>query len=294
MTATASALVLGLLSALFWGAANFLIRVGGRTLGIHRSMLYAQGTSFLCVALWIASDRELRETLGGMSLATAATVLGASSIGLLATWALYRGLATGRVGLVAPIAGAYGAVTAGFSAAFGEPLGSVQLAGIAMVIAGGALVSAPSAKAHLERSGKTGAALAGLLWALLCCIGYGVQFWLFGRYAVPRLGALVPVGIYYALTTVVLGVSALIARPPLSLSPRGAVVVLGTGALALAGFGTLSAGLATGSVALVTALGSLQSAVAAGLAVVLLRERVAAHQWLGVGAILTGLALVRA
>jgi uncharacterized membrane protein len=281
VTTTALALVLGLLSALFWGAANFLIRIGGRSLGIHRSMLYAQGFSFVAVAVWIACDLQLRETLQKASMSTAAVVFGASSMGLLATWALYRGLETGRVGLVAPIAGAYGAVTAALSAAFGEPIELAQLSGIATVIAGGMLVSAPASRAHPERSAQSGGDLAGVLWALLCCIGYGVQFWLFGRYAVPRLGALIPVGMYYLLTTLVLGLGALIAR-------------CGTGALALAGFGTLSAGLATGNVALVTALGSLQSAFSAGLAVVLLGERLARHQWLGVIAIVTGLALVHA
>ena len=54
-----------------------------------------------------------------------------------------------------------------------------------------------------------------------------------------------------------------------------------------------SAGLATGQVAIVTVLSSLQSAIAVGLACALLGEHLARHQWLGVAVIVAGLGLVR-
>ena len=65
------------------------------------------------------------------------------------------------------------------------------------------------------------------------------------------------------------------------------------GAVAVLGFVAVSAGLATGPVAIVTVLGSLQSAVAVGLACALLGEQLARHQWLGVAVIVVGLGLVR-
>lgn len=87
--------------------------------------------------------------------------------------------------------------------------------------------------------------------------------------------------------------AAAIRRPPLALSPRDAASVLGTGAVAVLGFVAVSAGLATGQVAVVTVLGSLQGAIAVGLACALLGEQLARHQWLGVAVIVAGLALVR-
>ena len=70
-------------------------------------------------------------------------------------------------------------------------------------------------------------------------------------------------------------------------------MVFSTGSLALAGFAALTAGLATGELAIVTVLSSLQSAVTVGLACIVLRERLARHQWLGVAVVVTGLALVQ-
>lgn len=92
-----------------------------------------------------------------------------------------------------------------------------------------------------------------------------------------------------------LALAAAIRRPALALSPRDAASVLGTGAVAVLGFVAVSAGLATGQVAVVTVLGSLQSAIAVGLACALLGEQLARHQyqWLGVAVIVAGLALVR-
>lgn len=99
-------------------------------------------------------------------------------------------------------------------------------------------------------------------------------------------------GIYYAFSTLALAVAAVIRQPALALSFRGAASVLGTGAVAVLGFVALSAGLATGQVAIVMVLSSLQSAIAVGLACTLLGEQLARHQWLGV-AVIVGLGLVR-
>ncbi len=87
--------------------------------------------------------------------------------------------------------------------------------------------------------------------------------------------------------------AAAIRRPVLALSPRDAASVFGTGTVAVLGFVAVSAGLATGQVAIVTVLSSLQSAIAVGLACALLGERLARHQWLGVAVIAAGLGLVR-
>ena len=85
----------------------------------------------------------------------------------------------------------------------------------------------------------------------------------------------------------------MIRRPALALSSRDAASVLGTGAVAVLGFVAVSAGLATGQVAIVTVLSSLQSAIAVSLACALLGEQLARHQWLGVAVIVAGLGLVR-
>jgi drug/metabolite transporter (DMT)-like permease len=160
-----------------------------------------------------------------------------------------------------------------------------------MIVLGGLLVSLPTASHGIpeENSLKD---RAGALWAILACIGYGAQFWIQGRFAVPRLGPVIPVWIYYLFSTLVLAVAATVRRPSLALSQVGAISVFGTGAVAVTGFISLSAGLATGRIAIVTVLSCLQSAITVGLACAFLGERLSKHQWMGVGAIAVGLGLL--
>ena len=264
------AVVFGLLAALLWGVTDFLIGGVGRSVGVHRSMLYAQGVGAVSIGLWLACSPAARWPLRDPSPT-----------------------AVGRVGLVSPIAGAYGAVTAALSLAGGETIGRPAVAGIAAVVAGGVLVSIPARDASRARDGGSPDGRAGALWAMAACIGYGVQFWVQGRFAAPQLGAVVPAGIYYAFSTLALAVAAAIRRPALALSSRDAASILGTGAVAALGFVAVSAGLATGQVAIVTVLSSLQSAIAVGLACALLGEQLARHQWLGVAVIVAGRGLVR-
>ena len=247
----------------------------------------------MSVGPWLACSPAARWPLHDPPPTALAAALGASPLGVLATLALYRGLQVGRVGLVSPVAGAYGAVTAALSLAGGETIGRPAVAGIAAIVVGGLLVSIPTWDASGVRDGGSPDGRAGALWAMAACIGYGVQFWVQGRFAAPHLGAVVPVGIYYAFSTLALALAAVIRRPALALSSRDAASVLGTGAVAVLGFVAVSAGLATGQVAVVTVLGSLQSAIAVGLACALLGEQLARHQWLGVAVIVAGLGLVR-
>jgi drug/metabolite transporter (DMT)-like permease len=208
----------------------------------------------------------------------------------VATCSGYYALRIGRVGVVAPVVGAYGAVTAALSWLGGERMSGLAAAGLAFTVAGVVVVSVPpAARAHPARG-----TASGLLPALVACTGYGLPFWIQGRFAVPLLGAVLPVWMYYAFSTAVLAVVAAATRPPLLLAARDMAVILGTAALAVSGFVIVSAGLATGHVAVVVVLTSLQSAISVGLACLLQGERLARHQWLGVAAVVAGLALVRA
>ena len=204
----------GLLAALRWGVTDFLIRVVGRSIGVHRSMLYAQGVGAVSVGLWLACNPAARWPLHDLPPTAFAAALGASPLGVLATLALYRGLQVGRVGLVSPIAGAYCAVTAALSLAGGETMNRPAVAGIAAVVVGGVLVSVPARDASGMRDGNSPDGRAGALWAMAACIGFGVQFWVQGRFAAPHLGVVVPVGIYYAFSTLVLDLAAV--RDPAS------------------------------------------------------------------------------
>ncbi|HEX4766193.1 MAG TPA: DMT family transporter [Lichenihabitans sp.] len=288
------AVVFGLAAALLWGGTDFLIRIIGRGMGVHKAMLYAQGVGALGLGLWLALDPAVREPLRHPSPLALLAGIGAAPIGLLATVSLYRGLQVGRVGLVSPITGAYGAVTAVLSLVSGETIGMVAILGLALVMAGSVLVCLPPRATEAGHDPHSVGDRAGLAYAIVACVGFGVQFWIQGRFATPGLGAVVPVWLYYAISTVLLAAAALVLRPSLALSRPDAGAVLGTGAIAVFGYLAVSAGLATGQVAIVTVLSSLQSAITVGLACLFLGERLAVHQWLGVAIVAGGLALIRA
>ncbi len=255
-------------------------------------MLYAQGFGAASVGLWLACNPAARQPLHHPSLAAVTAAVATAGLGFLATLALYRGLQVGRVGLISPIAGTYGAVTAVLSLASGEAITLSAIAGIAIIVAGTLLVSAPARAPGAPDEGRVNNRL-GAAWAIVACAGFGAQFWVQGRFAVPRLGAVIPVWTTYAFSTLALAVAAMVRRPSLALSLPEAISVFGTGAVAAGGFLVVSAGLATGHVAIVTVLSSLQSAVTVGLACAFLGERLARHQWIGVTAIVVGLGLVR-
>lgn len=285
------AVLFGVLAAVCWGVSDFMIRVIGRSIGVLPAMVYAQGLGAVTLSVWFAVRPEWLSSLGTASAAALAGAALAAPIGLVATVALYEGMRVGRVGLVAPVTAAYGAVAAVLSLLTGETATPRALSGMALIVGGSVLVCRP---ARAEGSGEAGPREAGLGWALLSCLCFGLQFYIQGRFAAPELGAAIPVWIYYVLSTVMLGGVALWRKPPMRLPATDAAAVFGTGAIAVLGFVVLSAGLATGEIALVGVLGSTQSAVTVALACLFLGERLARHQWIGLATLIAGLALVNA
>jgi drug/metabolite transporter (DMT)-like permease len=116
---------------------------------------------------------------------------------------------------------------------------------------------------------------AAFVWALLSAVSFGVGFWVQGRFAVPRLGAFLPVWLYYAagVPTMLL----VLGRRSLPLPLRGDWPVLaGIGLSGAGAYIAFCAGLQTGALAVVAVL----------------HERLAAHQWPSVAVILLGLMLL--
>ncbi len=288
------ALVFGLLAATLWGTTDFLIRVASRRVGVFRAMLCAQAMSAVLVGLWIAGDPLVRTTFRQASVSGWEAALSAAVVGLTATVALYLALHKGRVSVVAPVAAGYGAVTTVFSWLTGERLTGVALLGLGLLVGGVVLVSSPPG-GHKGASSATEfhPNTSGLGWALLSCLCYGLEFWIQGRFANPQLGPLLPVGVYYLLSTTVLVIVGSVFRLPVRMSGRDAILAFSTGALAIAGFISLSFGFQTGRVAVVTAIGSVQSAITVGLACLLMGDRLAIDHWVGLTAVVAGLVLVR-
>src|SRR5262249_29922221 len=133
----------------------------------------------------------------------AAAPLEAWGCGLLAaaanfagTVALTKALAIGKAALVAPIATTYGAVTTILALISGEKVGSLALTGLVLCILGVPLVVTSAGEIqHQPRTPRE-----SLNFALLASLCLGIGLWLQGHLAVPQLGSLPTLWLYYILS----------------------------------------------------------------------------------------------
>lgn len=287
-------ILLGLLSALGWGSADFLARSATRAVGTYRTILYTQMVGFVALGVYMIADGELARRV---ALATAGdwAWAGVFTAGYLAaTFALYRAFEVcTEMSVVSPIAASYAAITVMLAVITGEHLSPARAVGIVLALAG-VVLTAVNLRRGLGSVFRSRRGLdAGIGWALAASLGYGVMFWLLGVRIAPALGPVLPV--WLVRVAAVVGLALLSA--PLSVRvvpvPWSALRLLFVvGALdtlaTVAGF----AGMLTDQVSVVAVLGSLFTAVTVLLSWVFLHERLAPNQWMGIALVLASLVLV--
>jgi drug/metabolite transporter (DMT)-like permease len=153
--------LLALLSSVMWGISDFLGGTASRRLSpiavIGASQAIAVGGLLIIAGVTGAYD----DPTGYVGWALAAGLLG-----LIALSAFYAALASGTMGVVAPIAAAGVVVPIGVGLARGESPSSLQIAGAFVTVFGVVLASGP------ELRGRTGGARP-LLLALVAAAGFG-------------------------------------------------------------------------------------------------------------------------
>jgi drug/metabolite transporter (DMT)-like permease len=161
----------GLLAAACFGSGDFL---GGRA-SRDASSVVVLFVAQLCaavgavvLALTVSGDPIGRDVAFG----AVAGLVNATGLGLL-----YRGLALGRMGIVAPIAAVVGAVIpVAWGLLTGERPGAVVIGGVLIAVFAAALIS------REEDTGDTsGSASAAALVALAAGVGFGTSFVLFAQ-----------------------------------------------------------------------------------------------------------------
>jgi drug/metabolite transporter (DMT)-like permease len=274
---TALALALG--ASLAWGVADFAGPLLGRTWGALRIMLWAQVGGVFAIGIAVASRSKSPKEAAILFAIPAAVA------GTLGLWAYYRGMATGAMSVVAPIAGASAVVPVIFGIATGDHPSAPQLAGVACAIVGVVLAS----QEHQDGSRRVA---AGVGLAVLAAIGFGFYF--------PPMHAAGHADFWWAsllfrVTALVVVAGAVAAqRPPLALPRRtfGAALLVGAGDTL--GNALFAASSAHGLVSLTSVLASLYPIVTVALAATVLRERVAGAQRLGIVLTLAGVILIAA
>jgi drug/metabolite transporter (DMT)-like permease len=205
--------------------------------------------------------------------------------GCLGIGALYRGMAIGAMGIVAPVSAVSAVIPFAVGIGSGERPGPLQIAGVALALLGVAVASR-------EPADRGGGRAAGIGLALVAAFGFGLYFVFADRAAdesVPYAVATargVSLGIALVAALAV-GVSL---RPGRSFLP--ALVVIGlcdVGANMLFSLATTR-----GYLSIVSVLSALYPVVTVALAAIVLHERVARTQRLGVVGALAGAAMITA
>jgi len=277
--------VLALLASVLWGTSDFLGGTASRSLPVGSVL----GLSQLAALLGLVPVALLTGELDADRAYVVPAVL-AGAVGVLALAAFYRALATGTMGVVAPIAalGVVVPVAAGLLA--GEAPGVLQLAGIAVAVTGVVLASGPELRGH-GRGGAT-----PLLLALGAACGFGTVLVLIARGAESSV---VMTLLTMRLTAVLLLTTALLAvasRRGLQLGvPRSQlplVAAIGAGDVLANGSFALASETAGALVSVTSVLASLYPVVTVLLARQVHGERLRRVQVAGVAAALGGVVLL--
>lgn len=164
------AVVLALLASVTYGSADFLGGLFTRRAGVLTVVLVSQAMGTLLLALAVPFFLDQEYSAGTLGWGAAAGVAGAAGVTLL-----FRGLARGRMSIVAPTTGTVAAalpVLVGLLA--GERPAAIALVGVVLALAAVALVSASEHGAETTAAGDEPQA-SGLPEAL----GAGTSFGLF-------------------------------------------------------------------------------------------------------------------
>jgi drug/metabolite transporter (DMT)-like permease len=267
--------------SLFWGVGDFLGGLATKRLHVVTVLALSQAAGLAGVAVWVALGDEAFP--GVVELLPA---VGAGLAGIVGLAALYRGLAIGAMGIVAPISAASPVVPLAVDAGRGLTPGPTQWLGIVLVLAG--IVTLSREPAHVV--GARFAAGAGL--AVVAALGFG-SFILAIDFAaddsvpwavlVARATALALVLTAALLTTTSL-------RAPGRLVPMLlAIGVFDTGANVLVALATTH-----GAAGIVAVLSALYPVVTIVLARIVLGERLSVARRTGGVVALGGAALVAA
>lgn len=279
------ALSFGLTAALLWAVHDLLARKLSQGAAVLPLIAVVLGSG--CLVLL-----PLAVLVGDWALMSPLAWLAAMASGLamaLAIGGLYKAFSLAPVRLVSPIVGAYPLLTLIIAAAQGRPITPQDWLAVALIVAGIGIV-ALSTRDDAPETYAAPPAVA-IIWAALAAVGFAATFAL--AQEATRQGSDLPV-------MLVGRVAALIATLALIGTGRGRFLPSRHTLAVLVGMGLLDAF----ALGLVTTSGTLPKAEYASvssslfgvltvlLATWLLKERPSLVQWLGIGTVFSGIAVL--
>jgi len=270
------AVALALAASALWGVGDFLGGVTSRRIPTVTVLALSQTAGFLAILVVALVAGGGLDTAGGYAAAAAAGIAGA--VGLAA---LYRGMAIGAIGVVAPVSASAAAIPVAVGLARGERPSAAQLVGIAIALVGVALVS--------REPGTTGRIAAGVPLALLAAAGFGSYFVFIDRASSEDAFWAV---VAARATSSAFTLTAAALRGALRVPSDRLPAVIAVGLFDVGANVALAVALNEGLVSVVSVLASLYPVVTVALAMLVLRERMGRGQIVGGAAALAGVALI--
>lgn len=270
--------LLALVAAVAWGTGDFL---GGRVSKVVSSTVVVWASAVLSVVV-IGASALLIGGAEGHRLALAWGFAGGVAVGVGGIL-LYRGLAAGRMSVVAPTAGVVGAaLPVAVDVVRGARLGTTVWLGIALALAA----------IWLLTTGGSDAGRGGVMLGVLSGLGFGLVF-VFIDFAPDASGLWPVVGTKIGTIAIT---SALLARS----RSRPRLGAVGTHWLPIAGLAAFDAlatiayleASRTGSLAVAAVIASFYPAPTVVLAAIVLKERLTPTHWLGAGLALGAVVLI--
>jgi len=272
--------LLGLASAITWGTGDF----GGGLLSRRAPLLSVVAVTQLvgmvaALAVAIARGEPVPQ---GPDVAWA---VGAGLCGMLGITSLYRGLAVGRMGVVAPVTGVVGAVipvVVGF-ALEGVPQ-PAAIAGIVIALVAVVLVTRAPGH-HADRP-------SGIRWALLAGVAIGGFNVCIGQFS--GAGAFSLLVIIRLLQVLIMGALIVLWRQPWRVPRDMPPKLVAIGLLDMTGNAAFILAAQAGALAIAAVLSSLYPVMTVILAIVLLRERLTRSHVFGIALTAVAIALIAA
>jgi drug/metabolite transporter (DMT)-like permease len=275
---------LALASGLTWGSADFVGGLMSRRLPTAIVMVVSQGAGLILTAGLVIALGEPRPEAGSLAAGALGGIAGA--IGLAS---LYRGLAVGRMSIVAPTAALSGAVPVVVGFLQGERPATVQLVG--MAVAGAGVLLAVRTPEPPDVGGSGGSGTRGIGLAMLAALFLGLFV---TSLDVAGEASALWASLMVRIVSVPLFIAAALATARHSRRPTGreTAILAGVGALDNGANVMFALAAREGLLTLVSVLGSLYPVATVLLARWFLHERLAPWQVAGVAAAFAGVALI--
>ncbi len=277
------AVALAFASSLSWGTADFMGGLQSRRRSLVTVLLVAQLVAATLATIYVVASGD---PFPDAQPALLAFLAGAAGCGALA--AFYRGLAIGTMSIVAPVSATGAAVPVLVGVLGGERPGPIQVAGIVLALFGIVLAAREPGGSQPSRNLHASVGLA-----LLAAIGFGSFFVLIDA-ATEDGGAAWSLLFVRVGEGLLLGAVALVLRPGMPRGLRDASPLLLIGALDYLATAFFALATTQGLLSIVSVVGSLYPAVTVVLARVVLAERVARSQEIGVVVTLAAVAAISA